>query len=146
MSLEENKALVRPLMKDVFTKGDLTILDGLVAPDFVLHGTTGQELRGREAYKQYIITIRKAFPDFHVTIEDMIAEGDKVVCRTTLSGTFKGEFRGILPNNKKVTVWAIRIDRIVNSKIAETWTRTDTLSQMQQFGAIPPRGKKQSPS
>jgi len=73
-----------------------------------------------------------------MTIDDMVAEGDKVVYRWTLRGTHKGEFTGIAPTGKQVTLWGMVIDRILGGKIVETWIRYDTLGFMQQLGVIPP--------
>jgi predicted ester cyclase len=84
-----------------------------------------------------------AFSDLHLTIDDIIVEGDKVAARFTFSGTHKGEFLGIPPTNKKVTIWGIWIDRIAGGKFVESWVRYDSLSFMQQLGAVPkPRKKK----
>ena len=74
------------------------------------------------------------FPDVHLSIDDMIAEGDKVVTRWTMEGTHTGEHKGVHPTNKKVKVWGISIDRIVGGKFVETWERYDTLSFQQQIG------------
>jgi steroid delta-isomerase-like uncharacterized protein len=142
MTLEENKALVRRVI-EAFNKGDVSVLDELVAKDWIYHTSRGQEvLHGIEAYKQVVTLVRKSFPDFNISIEDMVAEGDKVTYRFTMSGTFKGEYRGFPPNNKKFLVWAIIIERIVDGKIVETWERHDPLSMMHQLGLIPPMGKK----
>ncbi len=78
-----------------------------------------------------------AFPDIHLTIDDMVAEGDKVAVRITMTGTHKGEFMGIPPTNKKVTIWAINIYRIAGGKIVEELGKADTLGLMQQLGVVP---------
>ena len=92
---------------------------------------------GLEEYKQRVSSVRNAFPDIHFTVDDVIAEGDKVVHRWTLVATHKKEFRGIQPTGKKVTIWAIGIERIVDGKFVETWERYDTLGMMRQLGVIP---------
>ena len=81
-------------------------------------------------------------PDLLFTVNDIFAEGDKVVYRFTGSGTFTGEWQGIPPNNKKVTIWGIAIEHIIDGKIVETWERYDTLSMMQQMGLVPPMGRR----
>jgi predicted ester cyclase len=82
-----------------------------------------------------------AFPDTHMTIEDLIVEGDKVVGRYTMTGTHKGAYMGIPPTNKKLTMSVIEIDRFVGGKCVESWLKADTLGMMQQLGAIPTPGK-----
>lgn len=84
--------------------------------------------------------IRAAFPDLHVTVEDMVAEGDKVVARVTMSGTHKGEFMGIAPTGKQITVGIIEILRIAGGKVVEHWNVVDSLGMMQQLGAVPAPG------
>ena len=133
---EENKAIARRYVDELWNKGNLDIVDELAAPDFALH--SGQyQFRGRDDQKQGATNVRTAFPDFHVTIEDMIAEGDKVVLRRTSKGTHKAEFRGVAPTGKQVTVTDIVIQRIANGMIAEVWQEADWLGLMQQLGAIP---------
>jgi len=84
-----------------------------------------------------LISEANAFPDLHYTIEDMIAEGDKVVVRLTFSGTHRGEFMGVAPTNKRVTTTAIFIQRIVSGKLVEEWSNADLLGFFQQLGVIP---------
>ena len=118
MSLEENKAIVRRLI-EAENKRNWDAFDEVMAPDFVVSGTpTG----GRQIYKQACKRFIKAFPDFHGTIEDIIAEGDKVWVRGKYTGTHKGEHFGLAPTGKKVTMTAVAIYRIVDSKVAEMWT------------------------
>lgn len=137
MSVEENKALVRRLVEEVWNKGNMAVADELLATDYVFHHPTGQDLHGSEKYKQLVGVVRSAFPDLHFTIDDVVAEGDKVVYRWSLSATHKGEFRGIQPTGKKVTIWAICIERIADGKFVEAWERYDTLGLMRQLGVIP---------
>jgi len=139
MSEGENKALIRRFFEEFRNRGDLAVADELLAPDCVLHAGLGPDIHGPEGCKQDIITVRSAFPDFHVTIDDMVAEGDEVATRWTIRGTHRGEFAGIAPTGRQVTGWGMSIDRIVGGKIVETWNRYDTLGLMQQLGVIPPR-------
>ena len=111
MSTEENKAIVRRATEELFNKNNLAVIDELYATNFVSHGTPAMT-PDREGYKQFVTMSHTALPDFHTTIEDMIAEGDKVVQRFTARGTHKGEFMGIPPTGKQVTITGIAIDRI----------------------------------
>ncbi|MFZ0440426.1 MAG: ester cyclase, partial [Candidatus Sulfotelmatobacter sp.] len=88
------------------------------------------------AYRQFLGAVLAAFPDGRWTIEDQVAEGDKVVTRWTFVGTHEGELMGIRPTNKKVAISGIMIDRVVGGRIAEEWEEPDTLGMMQQLGAI----------
>ncbi len=134
MSIEENKAIVRRHMDEVWSKGNLNVIDEICATDFFSHSF--QE-RGVEGLKQTIARYRIAFPDLQITIEDMIAEGDKVVIRRTLRGSHKGEFQGIAPTDKQTATASIAIFRIDEGKIKEIWQVSDELSLLQQIGAIP---------
>jgi predicted ester cyclase len=139
MSAKEIKALERRLYEE-YNKGKaaaLAVIDELYATDTIQHSSTGEDIRGIKNYKQHVSEFCSAFPDLHFTIDDMVAEGDKVAVRLTGTGTNKGAFRGIPPTNKKVTVWEIQIDRIVGGKFVEGWSRYDTLGLMQQLGVVP---------
>jgi steroid delta-isomerase-like uncharacterized protein len=139
MSVEDLKALGRRYIEEL-NKGKaaaLAAMDELYATDLVFHGGGGEETRGIENYKQSVREFFNAFSDLHWIIDDIIAEGDKVVARFTLTGTNTGEFMGIPPTNKKVTMWVISIDRIVGGKFVEEWERMDTLGFMQQLSLVP---------
>ncbi|MFQ5901607.1 MAG: ester cyclase [Thermodesulfobacteriota bacterium] len=142
MSVEENKAIMRRWYEEVLNKGNLAVVDELIATDCVDHNPLAPELpAGLEGVKQGFTMFRTAFPDVRVTVEDMIAEGDKVVSRLTLRGTHKGEFMGIAPAGKQVTVASIDIVRIAGGKMVEHWDVIDELSMMQQLGVVPPPGE-----
>jgi len=146
MSAKEIKALARRWFGEV-KKGKaaaLAVMDELYAADYVLHSGTGEDIRGLKDNKQDTSELFSAFTDIHFTIDDMVAEGDKVAVRWTMTGTHKGEFMGIAPTNKKVTGWAITIYRIAGGKFVEEWARYDTLGLMQQLGIVPTpeKGKK----
>jgi steroid delta-isomerase-like uncharacterized protein len=113
------------------------VLDELYATDFVFHSGTGEVIHGLKNCKQSQSDFFSAFPDIHYTIDDIVAEGDRVAARWTMTGTHKGEFMGIPPTNKKVTISAITIDRIAGGKYVEEWLRFDTLDFMQQLGIVP---------
>jgi steroid delta-isomerase-like uncharacterized protein len=95
-------------------------------------------VKGPEGVKQIVGVYRAAFPDLHLTIEDLIAEGDKVVVRFTARGTHQGDLMGVAPTGKEVTVTGISIVRIAEGKIVEEWENFDALGMMQQIGAVPP--------
>ncbi len=144
MSLEENKAIVRRFI-EAYNKHDLSSMEDFVAPDFVDHTHKQQ---GLESLKQLFNMAFKAFPDWHETIEDIIAEGDKVWIRAKATGTHTGgEFMGIAPTGKKVTSEMVDIYRIVNGKHVEGRFVTDQLDFLKQLGIIEytEKGKKLFP-
>jgi len=134
----ENKAIARRFIEEVWNNGNLAVLDELVATNLVDHNpsTPGQG-SGVEGFKQVFSTFRTAFPDLHFTVEDMVAEGDKVVSRVTARGTHKGEFAGIAPTGKQGAAEAIDITRIAGGKIVERWGIVDQLGLLQQLGVVP---------
>ena len=141
MSTEENKASVHRVIEEAFNKGNLAVVDDLMATNYVFHGPGGQELKGPEGFKQMIPMYRTAFPDIHMTIDDMVAEGDKVAFRLTLRGTHKGDLMGIAPTGKQVTVTGTVISRFVGGKELEAWESADQLGMLQQLGVVPPMGQ-----
>ena len=142
MSLEENKAVVRRFI-EAYNNRNLGLIDDFVAPDYVDHTNKV----GREGLKQLFAMGLNAFPDWHETIEDIIAEGDKVWVRLAYTGTHKGGFMGLAPTGKKITSKAVDIYRIVNGKLAEYWNVTDNVNILKQTGAIEitEKGKKLFP-
>jgi len=143
MPVKEIKALERRWFEES-NKGKaaaMTVIDELHATDYVFHSGTGKDIRGLKDYKQYIRRYYSAFPDLHLTIDDMVVEGDKVAIRWTMSGTHKGEIEGIPPTGKKMTIWGISIERVVGGKFVETWETYDTMGFMQQLGLVPTPGK-----
>ncbi len=140
MSTEENKALSRRFIEEVWNQGKLAVIDELVAPNYVDHDPTGP-IHGPEGMKQFVSMYLAAYPDTHFTIEDQIAERDTVVTRWTARGTHKGPLMGIPPTGKQVTVTGISIDRVVNGKLVEDWSNYDALGMMQQLGVVPAPGQ-----
>ena len=139
MSTEENKALAHRYIEEVFNQKNLATIDELNTPDVVLHNAS-MVIQGREAYKQFVSMYLSAFPDMHMTIEDMIAEGDTVAERVTIRATHEGDFMGIPPTGKQGTVTAIYIVRFANGQGAEVWANGDDLGLLQQLGVIPMPG------
>ena len=139
MLSDTNKTLSRRLFEEVWNKGNLAVLNELIANDHVNSGpgTLPGLPTGPEGAKQFVMMYRNAFPDTHFTIDEQIAEADKVVTRWTASGTHKGELVGIPATGKSSTVTGINVDRIVNGKIVESWGIFDQFGMMQQLGVIP---------
>jgi len=142
MSLEENKAVVRRAI-EALNKQDLSSLDDLVAPNYFDH-ITKQSL---EWHKKSLAMFYKGFPDYHATIEDMAAEGDKVWVRVTCEGTHTGEYLGFAPTGKKISYKSVTIKRVIDGKMVEGWTINDMLDFLKQIGAIEytKKGKKLFP-
>jgi steroid delta-isomerase-like uncharacterized protein len=140
MSTEENKAQIRRIYEEVFNKGNLAVADELMAPNYVFH-VSGQEFKGPEGFKQFATIYRTAFPDIHITVEDMVAEGDKVVHRISTRGTHKGEMMGIAPTGKQIATTGIVISRFAAGKEVEVWANLDMLGMLQQMGVVPPMGQ-----
>jgi steroid delta-isomerase-like uncharacterized protein len=119
---ERNKTLIRRWLDEVFTRGDLDEADELFTSNYALHDPSfPDDVYGPEGIKRYVTAYRVAFPDLRVTIEDQLAEEDKVVTRWTVRGTHSGEFLGLLPTGDEVTVSGIEFDRIARGKIDEAW-------------------------
>lgn len=137
MSIEENKAIIRRWLEEGWSKGNLAVADEVIGSNFVVHGAGGQAVpSGPEGVKQLVATWRTGFPDGQMSIDDLLAEGDKVVIRMTWRGTHKGNFYGIAPTGKRVAVTSMGIDRLANGKIVEGWGEVDMLGMYQQLGAI----------
>ena len=111
-------------------------IDELVEPDALIRTPVPLNVTGAQALKAVFATLHRAFPDLHITVEDLIAEGDKVVGRNSVTGTHQGEYMGLQPTGKSVTYNEIFIFRFANGRIAETWGVVDVFSQMRQLGAI----------
>jgi steroid delta-isomerase-like uncharacterized protein len=136
MSLDVNKAIARRFYEG-YNTGDLDTMFALIAPDVVWHGPSDQPLT-REQWKQIDATLVSAFSTLSITIEDQIAEADRVVTRTTLQGSHQGEFQGLAPTGKRVTMRAINIDRIVDGQVVEHWVASYSPSLLQQLTAPTP--------
>jgi steroid delta-isomerase-like uncharacterized protein len=140
ISTEKNKAVSRRIYEEAFNKGNLSIADEVIAKNWVYHGAEGMELKGPEGFKQFVTMYRTAFPDLHITADDLIAEGDKVATVGTYRGTFKGPMMGIPPTGKQCKGPVIAISRFEGGKEAEVLEVVDMLSMFQQLGIIPPMG------
>lgn len=128
-------------IKEIWHTGNTDLLNDCVAPDVVLHITgLPPGVQGLEAFKEGIRLFRNAFPDMKDTVEDLIAERDKVAFRVTWQATHQGELRGIPPTGKRVKIMDMHIDRIADGKIAERWGVIDSFGMMQQLGLVPTPG------
>ena len=141
MSIEQNKVLVRQMMEEIFNRGNISQAGEFLAPDFIEREELPPGIPSyREGITQLTTMLRGAFPDFRATIDDIIAEGDKVVIRQTWSGTHEGEFMGVPPTGNSVSFGVIDIIRIAGGKFAEHWGQMDSMGLMQQLGAGPTPG------
>jgi predicted ester cyclase len=139
MSTEDNKAVTRRVF-DGFNQTGVAIVDEFYTADFVLHDpgspTQAGGVKSREDFKQYLTGFFASLPG-QFTIDDVIAEGDKVVTRWTYRSTHQGQWRGVSPSSKEVTFTATGTSRFVDGKVAETWQNVDNLGVMRQLGLIP---------
>ncbi len=142
MSTEENKAILRRFYDEVFSQGKYDVLDEICAPDYVSHSpsTLPGVPNDREGQRQIIMAYRKAVPDIHFTIEDVVAEGDKVFCRWSSTGTNTGEVPGMPATGKFTTVKGVDIERVQDGKLVEGWGLFDRLGMLQQLGVLPAQG------
>ena len=139
---EENKAIARRWMEALWSQGNSSVADEIIAPNYAIHdpGTPGR-VGGIEGEKHTVTMYRTVFPDLRFTIEDEVGEGDRAVVRWTARGTHRGELMGVPPTGKQMVVTGISILRIANGKIAEYRLNWDTLGMLQQLGIVPPTGE-----
>ena len=134
-----NKATVTRF-QEILSSGDWELIsktiDEVVEPDALIATPLPIEATGAELLKEVIRRLHRAFPDLRITVENLIAEGDTVVARNTVTGTHQGEYMGLSPTGRSITYNEIFIVRFAGRRIAETWGVVDVLSQMQQLGAI----------
>jgi steroid delta-isomerase-like uncharacterized protein len=132
-----NKQLTRRFT-ELFSSGDEALADAVLSPDVVFHGTAGDgELRGVDEMKRFVAVYRSAFPDARSTVEDQIAEGDRVVTRWRARGTHRGQLGPIAATGREFVMDGITIERIADGKIAEVWVARDELGLLSQLGVLP---------
>ncbi len=136
MSIEENKAVVRRFFEELLSRDDIAVADELLSPGFRFYFAGSPDPMNLESYKEFLVARRAAFPNRRFVVEDMIAEGDKVSVRFTMRGTHKGEFRGIAPSGKEVTMTGIDTIRLSDGKMVEDRVEVDQLGMMRQLGVI----------
>ncbi len=135
---ETNKAQFRRTYEEMFHQGNLAVADELIAPDCINHEVPpGMNNRGPESARQVVTMLRSAFPDLHFTIEELVAEGDTVVGRVTMSGTHQGPFMGIAPTGRSLRQAQVHFVRFRDGKGIEHRAVRDDLGMMQQLGVIP---------
>ncbi len=138
MSAQENKALARRVIDEMFNKGNLDLADEVFAHDYVDHDPAmPEDIHGPEGFKEFVGMYRSAFPDLHVELEEQLAEGDLVATRWTATGTHEGDLMGIAPTGNRVTLPGMEIVRFSGGKLAEGWEGYDSMLMMQQLGVIP---------
>ena len=135
---EESKTVKRQFIENVWNNGRYELGMEHLAADFVNHTPFGDEMR--EQFLDRIRAFRAAFPDLQMTVEEMLADGDRVITRFTLSGSHRSPFRGIPATGRAVSVMGIAIDRVVNAKRVEGWAILDLFGLMQQVGMVPKQG------
>lgn len=135
MTTEENKAMARRFIEEVANRGDFSVVDERIAPDFEVRDAVIPVAPGPEGVKQVFGAMRSAFPDLHETVEDVLADEDRVMVRWSARGTHQGAFAGIPPTGNEVTWRGIFILRVANGKFVEMWQLHDQLGLLQQLGA-----------
>ncbi|MBA2285090.1 MAG: ester cyclase [Ktedonobacteraceae bacterium] len=136
MSCEENKAFVRRFVEEFWNQGNTTAADELMTADATIV-LPGRGQVSKEGFKAFAVTLRSAFPDWHSTVEEMIAEGNQVAERWTGRGTHQGEFQGISPTGRQVAVPGFVFYRVISGKISEFHGLFDGLGMLHQLGAMP---------
>lgn len=134
---EQNIAVVRRAVDEIWNRGNYAALDELVSNDILIHSATPSgEIRGHEGLRQFYTALRAGFPDIHFTIEDQVTQGDKVVTRWSAQATHLGEYHGIQPTHRSITFTGIDIDQLANGKVVECWPITDEVSILVQLGVF----------
>lgn len=138
MPEKRNKAVVHRFYEEVFNSGRLEVMDELASPDLVAHDALppGVPEQGPAPYKRTVEMFRSAFPDLHQEIEDVVAEGDTVAVRVTMTATHRGTFLGVAPTGRRVRYEGMDFLRFREGKMVEHWTATDDLGLMQQLGVV----------
>src|SRR5260370_39059888 len=136
MTTKETKSPIRRYIEEAWNKGNAASIEELMATSYARYMEGSAPPLDREGQKQRIKGFLNAFPDFRLTIEDLVAEGDKVVFRMTGRGTHHGAFMGITPTGKPMTITIIDIARFANGQVVEHWGNRDALGMLQQLGAI----------
>lgn len=137
MSIEENKALHRRVYEEIWNKGSLKVADEVIANDYIYHPLP--EHRGRSGTNKWSKNGQKHSPTFIARLRDIIAEGDRVMTRTKITGIHNGQFMGIHPTGRRISVAEVAVVRIKDGKLIEEWGFPDMLDLMRQFGAVPSR-------
>ena len=138
MNTEANKALVRRYLEELINQGNFVVAEEILAPDYVNHTAGGGIGTGRETFVRGIQAVRTAFPDWHVTIEEMVAEGDLVVDRFAIRATHTGAANGVAPTGRLIATLGMHMWRVVDGRLAEGWYVTDALPHVAAALTPPP--------
>src|SRR6516165_2933512 len=142
MRAESCKELVRRYYEVLWNRWDFALADELIAESIVFRGSLGTSVQGREGFKEYMRSVRAAFPDFHNHIEELIAENDRVAARLTYSGTHQGAVLGIAPTGRQVSYAGVALFRVVDDRIAEGWVLGNVHGLVQRLTNSHARGRK----
>ena len=137
MSTEQNKAIVRRIYDEIINQGNFEVADELFASEYVYRSPGTPDLRGPDGFKELIGGYRSAFPDLHMTVQEMIAEGDSVASRWTAEGTHQGELMGIAPTGRHASIAGLIVTRLAGGKAVEDFEIFDVMGLLQQLGAMP---------
>lgn len=130
---EQNRHLIRRYYEEMWNQWDFGLAEQILAPEIAFHGSLGVTTRGVAAFRQYMQTVRDAFPDFHNTVEQLVAENQRVVARLTYRGTQRGEIFGIAPTGKKIAYAGAAFFQVAGSRITEGWVLGDRMGLFQQL-------------
>ncbi len=137
MSGDQNKATVQRWVEEVWNRGSFALADDVIASTYEMHGGAPSPIRGPAGITQYIAAYRQGMPDLHLTVDDLVAEADKVAWRFTARGTQTDTLLGIPPSGKSAVVTGIVISRFAKGKWQEDWVSFDALGMLQQLGVVP---------
>jgi steroid delta-isomerase-like uncharacterized protein len=132
--IEQNKSLYGRFLQTIFNEGRIDEIDDFLAPSYVFHDAPPGAPSGKESVKQVVAMFRNAFPDLKITLDELVAEGDKVCARATTKGTHQGTFMGIAPTGKAVTITGLTMVRIADGRIHESWVKNDVVGLLRQLG------------
>ena len=133
MSTGEHKELVRRYYEALWNFWDFALADDLVAEEVAFRGSPGQSVQGRDGFKDYMRAVRRAFPDFHNQVKELVAEGDRVVARLSYTGTHTGALLGIAPTGRRVSYAGVALFRVASGQIAEGWVLGDLYGLVRQL-------------
>jgi steroid delta-isomerase-like uncharacterized protein len=137
MSIEENKAIVRRMTEEFYNQDNVDLADHFFADTYLHHDPASPQVRDRDDLKQVLRSFLAGCPDLHITIDELLAEGDTVTKRWTYHATHTGDLSGLAPTGKRITMSGLELFRLDGGKIVECWLGYDNLSLMQQLGVIP---------
>jgi steroid delta-isomerase-like uncharacterized protein len=137
VSTEDNKAVARRVIEQIINTGDVSAVDEVIATDYVYSSPGMPDVRGPEGMKEFVGMYRAAFPDVRLTVDQQIAEGDSVLTRWTATGTHLGEFMGMAPTGKQVTVNGMILSRFADGKLIDDYEIMDVFGLVQQLGGMP---------